>query len=477
MKRFSILRIVAWLLPVALVIWISIRLIVPGSSVAVVFHQSAIGDVLKGFSDAMYFSEVRGVGNQARRDMIANGARFTLSPWRPFTGVKLGFAFENPRARIDILGVGLPNREDIRRTLYAPAFAEYADWDVVREGDMVLLQREPQYGSIAEFTTSPPPGNEVMLLNTTLGNPSLPADTEDGDARHMNISLLGTHTFYAYIENEPLDISFSKQDANLKNGPDRITAFVYNQAGERLFAETLQDDGDETQSTRRGPGQTMHIFLDGIPTGIYRLVLEANSDVVITSIAASTSQLVLTDVLRAESAEPISLSLVGFSMNIQNADTKSAVVTINEKDETIPAGGKRHFVFSDAEQSITFASQKLTLTSEGEFVLDSFNHFVPRFSLPLLERNVADAYDIKYLYAEYREPEKTSDGVFLTGATFPLNSLVQTDAGYRFVLLTDDETALPLTFGDVSLTLTKPPITAEGIVNKVKDILKNWFSS
>lgn len=468
---FVLMRICIWCIPLLLAVWISIRAIVPSSTISVTFHQTAIGDLFGGFSNMEYFSAPRGSGSAARRDMLGNGSLFFLAPWRSFTGATLSLTFEKPDTRVTLIGVGLPNMEDIRRTLYDPTYASYADWNAIRQGDAVLLQRYEQYSSIAEFLASPPAGDEVMVMNEQIGTPNVEADAAGGEPHRIAAPLLGTHTLYAYVENEPLDVTLTKQDANRKNGPDRLTAFVYTMQGERLFAQTLQDDGDETQSEIRRSGQEMQILLDNLPAGVYRIVLEASTDVMITSLSAHNSQLVLTDTLRAEpSGQPLTVSLYGIGLTVQNTHTDPTSLILNGETVTIPAGTTQSFAFQDIEQHITFSADALVLKSDGEFVFDTFTHFLPRYGFPLLERDVADAHEVNYIYGRYMEPQESAGGLLTTAASFPLADLLKTEAGYRFLIEVDDEQALPLTLGDISATMTKPPLTLKRIVEKATSV-------
>jgi hypothetical protein len=190
---------------------------------------------------------------------------------------------------------------------------------VVQDGNVAVLATDPSlvlsYDSVDEFLNSPPPYSRVAVggpyelrLDLTPRvkpgasvSPSAIAEyvVDDVQAGHysppsftVDALIRGGASFYTYVENGRLSVSFVKQDLNWYIGPDTVMVQVYGMMGEDLGSFVLEDDGDVSEARERGSPQLAVLKVPGLNRGIYQIRVLASHDVLISQFTVNQRYLV-----------------------------------------------------------------------------------------------------------------------------------------------------------------------------------------
>jgi hypothetical protein len=153
--------------------------------------------------------------------------------------------------------------------------------------------------SAETYLSNPPAGATTGTVGLTLKDPEpvrLPGYTPASVDTVISTPLRSSHTLYAYLENEPFHMSLTKQDLNWYNDPDVVEVRVYKD-DDLVYRVTFDDDGITDDSRRLGPKEVGEIVNPGpgLPEpGVYKIVIDANNDTVISNITTNLHKIVLT---------------------------------------------------------------------------------------------------------------------------------------------------------------------------------------
>lgn len=149
--------------------------------------------------------------------------------------------------------------------------------------------------NVSDFLLRPPSDSTIAVqqpinINTAPDVTDLKINRSASLA--INRSLRGGHTFYTFVDNEPLEFIITKQDMNWYEGPDDLKITVYSNSLAEQCNITIPDDGDTTNSRAMGPMQTRTISIPELDTGVYKIVLEGGGDLYIQNISTKQDKLV-----------------------------------------------------------------------------------------------------------------------------------------------------------------------------------------
>ncbi|MBU1867837.1 hypothetical protein KJ608_00020 [Patescibacteria group bacterium] len=100
--------------------------------------------------------------------------------------------------------------------------------------------------------------------------------------------IRGTVSFWIYLSDKDLSISFTKRDINRYQGEDEYTVKVFGLTDQLLFSRLVEDDGNTEVSYLDYP-QEVKIQTLVPASGVYRLVFESNLSRQERSVATDTS--------------------------------------------------------------------------------------------------------------------------------------------------------------------------------------------
>jgi hypothetical protein len=104
-------------------------------------------------------------------------------------------------------------------------------WHKVGSGPY-LYQKNSNYISLNNFVKNPPQNKIVGIkdyrnTDILLPNTSIPNYRPSASNISINTPLRGKTTLYAYLNNEPFFMSFSKRDLNWQDDPDTVKITIY----------------------------------------------------------------------------------------------------------------------------------------------------------------------------------------------------------------------------------------------------------
>ena len=171
-----------------------------------------------------------------------------------------------------------------------------------------LYQRNPKFTSVDKFLLSPPKDSLIgtYAYDTDLAKsdlvtiPGYSASTSESNSAAANMDtvintpLRGRHVMYVYLHNEPFIMTIKKQDLNWYPDPDVMNINVYKD-NNLVHSSQIDDDGITDASKKVLPPQEVTIKNSGpgLPeNGVYKIILDANSDTVISQIKTNLHKIV-----------------------------------------------------------------------------------------------------------------------------------------------------------------------------------------
>ena len=291
------------------------------------------------------------------------------------------------------------------------------------------------------------------------------------------LPLQGPHELFTAIgDEEALKIAITLHDLNLVAGADEGVVRVFSQSGEMVGQAAFTDDGNVLADSVASSSQTVTIAPDGLPAGVYRVVLSATSDIVFEQFVTRQNYLVVKNavtlaphegiVLLNTSAKKITLEPLAAEA-LGTATFGSTPVTLSEVKGKVVA----HSI--DREISaIILPGGQTKITGEGFFALGTSAFFTPE---PAGFSNFLAAPESYKAVAAYFLPQ-TKEGNWRTAnSSFELATLAQERGAYKFVLSAPlvREVGGEVKIHGVDITFRKPPLTVRSFLSSLKSFVKD----
>ncbi|MBI2426757.1 MAG: hypothetical protein HYV34_02825 [Candidatus Kerfeldbacteria bacterium] len=493
-------------LPVALVVYLSILYFAPFGSREFSFElgkESPVFTELEpGQNVALPEEDLeRGVTYQR---VIGSPAEFTLNTGRPFQKAKMNVEFENTRENIVEMELQrIPNSALYISKPLQNRWVDELDWDRKSDGQagVTLLQRpsDPltnktvhQYASISDFLANPPRDAAVAAYRYNLKPYERVTPPPRREERiRIDKPLRGKHTMQTYLSpDEPLVFAVQFQDMNRSFGPDRFHFNVYNANDEKVFEQTIQDDGDESAGGVASARQSIDFRVADLLEGVHTVELDVSSDFLIQSIETEQDVLVFQNGLFLAGSEeyastipdlnrdPSTIFIVGKSASFSTShpfglqeitlDGRTLSLTepgvkITEKlslnavptpEDTIEIGVPKNDVQLSTDGVIAFSKEQIFLPYPGLITLTSTTNI-----------NTVD-----YIIAsDYSSPEK--NGFWKSAkAEFDLTQVQTVDNTLHFRFVAQGIGSHPSDFKihKITVVLEKEPLTLENFLPRLK---------
>lgn len=317
------------------------------------------------------------------------------------------------------------------------------NWNVV--GNMpYLYQKNNTYTSVDEFLTNPPKDAIIGLYDY---DPELLKQFETRLADYapstsdtiISTPLRGKHVMYVYLDGEPFKMTITKKDMNWYEDPDVMNIRVYKDVV-KVYEASIDDDGVTDNSGKISSAQEVTIQNPGpgIPEpGVYKVILDANEDTIITSIRTNLHKIVFeSPIFPAENADVYSkiFSKTVPSTFYSDALSLSAITYHDGGKQTINIGDK-DFKISDVKLDFTSRTPeglfKISVPSNDVIIRGTMGYFAASpdqffrpsefYLLPISSRDDADIAD--YILTNYMPSQKEGDWQVAT-ASFDLSNAV-----------------------------------------------------
>ncbi len=431
------LRIILWPLLGLVVLWLLYMAIVPSGKTTYVQDFSGDNFFIQKLTPV---ERVEPIQNGAQQ-IIGDPVYFSLRTPRRFNSAKIEIKYKN-NSNWPIIETGVLVDKTVWRYQTEPIANSIIDqltktWNVIREGDTILLQRQKKYGSINDFLRNLPPRDGIALYNYNLQNKYLLSDyqSSNGDLI-IDYALRGPYQFYTYIKNEELNFKFSFVDLNINKDKDPIDVYVYSN-DKVIASKHIDDDNIPEGSNIVSPVKKVELKIDNLPEGVYKIEIKANDDIVTKKIETKQSKLAFISSIRLVDDNKKNIVMYSDSNQI-------SVQTINpSKLQTILIGGKKLELNETYKQidlvtgnssikEIELAKDDIMLSGDGVFSFSRDELVTPDFKKVNSRIDIVKS-DINYILANYQLPQQTG-GWETSTAEVDLNKAYREFNKYSFMI-------------------------------------------
>ncbi|MCU0679195.1 MAG: hypothetical protein MUC28_01970 [Planctomycetes bacterium] len=310
-------------------------------------------------------------------------------------------------------------------------------WEVMREGNTVLLQKEKKFNSISEFLIGLPPREEIAAYNYNLKSELVIADyAMSAKNNTLTQSLRGPYQFYTYLGGEEeVDYSFSFVDLNQNRDSDPVDVNLYYQ-GSFIDSHRLDDDGNAADNNKPSDRRELDLKLVGLPAGVYKVEVRANDDIITKQIAAKQQKMAFINKinLAGGNSEDITLYTDGTQLHVLTDDpAKLQAIKVNGVSLELEETYKQYdLVLPGTTTAIVLAEDGVTLAGDGVFSFSREALINADFKKVSGSLDVMAA-GIKYVIADYLPPSDT-DGWRTAKAAFDLSAAYRENGAYSFLI-------------------------------------------
>jgi hypothetical protein len=349
------------------------------------------------------------------------------------------------------------------------------NWPKVGSGPY-LYQKYPNYKTVNEFISHPPQNKVVGIFDypdydSLQANLSIPNYQPSKAKISINVPLRGKTIMYVYLNNEPFNMSLTKQDLNWYSDPDVAKISVYKDK-DKVFDATIDDDGNSTDNHKPGFKQTVNIKNPGpgLPeSGVYKVVVDAPLDSLITNITTNLHKLAFEGPIYVaenqavygeivKKTNPTILTTNAQLLNFRSDHEQSNTAMVDM--QTIKITQPNQVVNSTNPKpsaAITIPSSDMIVNGSGyiAFSPDQFFSPTPYKILPM--NSAEDINQVDYILTNYPgAPEHNGDWLVAT-RDFDLHDAVVTKGQLSWVLETPSlkENKHTVEYKQIEMTLSK----------------------
>lgn len=367
--------------------------------------------------------------------IIGDPVYFSLRTPRRFDQAKLTIKYKNnsgrPLIEAGVLADKVIWRYDLKplenRTIDQVGLA----WSQTREGDLILLQKDKKFASLADFFKNLPPHDQIAVYNFQPDHEFiLPGYVKNERETAVKIPLQGDYQFYTYIKNETLFFKFRIRDLNMNRDSDQAVINLYYR-GKLIDAREMPDDGIISDKGQASQAKELLLEIPGLPEGAYKIEFRANNDIITDEIITRQQKLAFIDKIdlagsgKSEFAVFTDSSFTGFM-----TDNPASLQNIEKDGGTIAVGKTYELYTTKNKNAVTkFILNKddITISGNGNFSFSSGSLFRPEFV------SVDDHLDVKtaginFIIAKYETPGN-EDGWQVASADFDIRNAYREQAG------------------------------------------------
>lgn len=357
-------------------------------------------------------------------------------------------------------------------------FLNDTSWNITGTNSPFLYQRKKQFGSVDNFLANPPTNSLIGTYDYDMDvgskAASLPDYQPSTQETTIDTPLRGRQTFYVYLQNEPFHMTIEKQDLNWYEDPDPVTINVYKDKD--LVSQVIADDDGITNNSQKTlPPQEINIDNPGpgLPeNGIYKVVIDANTDTIIKRITTNLHKIVFAGTLfpasNSQSYEPVVASTSAATIYTDalmiSATTYhgSGLQNIIVGDQIVPLVGVKDvypITPKDAITKIVIPKGDVVLNGfQGYFAFSEDQFFQPTTHrlLPINSKDDTDLVD--YIVTDYSPPQKKEDWQ-IAEKTFDISSAYIKNGLLSWIIMAPhlQENNSEILIDNINVTLSKKP--------------------
>jgi hypothetical protein len=301
------------------------------------------------------------------------------------------------------------------------------NWNKVGNGPY-LYQKKPTYNSVGEFLNKIPENKIIGVVDYKKSDSlqpkiKLPNYQPANTTTSINTPLRGKTTLYAFLNHEPFNMSFTKQDLNWYTDPD-VTKISVFKGKDKVFDATVDDDGNTTGNHKIGNEETVEIKNPGpgLPeSGVYKIVIDASDDSLITNISTTLHKISFEGPLYVADnhevygnitpdTKPTNLITNAQSLSFRSDHNHSTIAKINQQTVNVNKANQTFTATSNTPSStIAIPNSDMIVNGSGYFAFNADQFFVPIPYKILPINSAEDIAQADYILTDYKTPRHEGD--------------------------------------------------------------------
>jgi hypothetical protein len=440
----------------------------------IAFHPGVVGTV--GPVSRISLDHKSGILSQ-----LGNLIYYTNPMKQPFDQARVQVTFRNTSLSQEVdLGYRDETEWHYALTALDVPFLNAITWPKLSGNGLTLYQKTPTYSSVNEFLMNLPEDKVVGTLgydladsdSTSITMPNYQPAKQD---TVINTPLRGETTMYAYLQNEPFHLTVTKQDLNWYADPDVVNIKVYKD-NDVVATGIINDDGNATNNHKVGAPQSVTINnpKGNAENGVYKIVIDASDDSVVTRIQTNLHKLVFAGpIYPVENSGVYGGVATGTSPTTLYTDAPTVEAqTYHSATQTVQVGGQSLAISSaDAQPTVSAATEATdsalvpvvvpqsdaVINGVGYFSFTPDEFFAPT---PYKTLNINDSTDlglVDYIITNYQPPVQLGGGWESQTLNFNLNSAVTQKGKLSWLISAPglQENGRSIEIKSISMTLTK----------------------
>jgi hypothetical protein len=354
-------------------------------------------------------------------------------------------------------------------------------WNYVGSSPAVY-QKDNHYSSFREFLTEPPQGVTAVFNydKNSFRQDYIPDYNPSDQNTIINTPLRGNVVFYTYLNNELFKLNVAKQDLNTYEDPDVVSIKIYKE-NDVVYSAQIDDDGIiDNSGVVLAPSE---VFIQNpgpeLPEpGVYKVVINAPSDTVITRLTTNLHKLVFASPIFlasnhevypkiVEKTEPnkIFSDALGFTFQTYHLEgrqllkigTESAQLNLKEELFATPSA-----TATESSQLTEIEIPKSDVVVKGKlgyFAFSPDQFFQPtRYKLQSIE-NREDLKGVDYIIADYT-PSRQEGEWRVAEAEFDLKTAVIKNGKLSWLIKAPglEESGNEIVIKKIEIELVKKPL-------------------
>lgn len=411
-KNIWKIRFFLWVILFGIMFWLFWMAIVPSGKIIYINDFEKENEFIQKLSPQ---DRVEPTSNGTQK-IIGDPIYFSLRTPRRFEKAKFTIKYKN-KSNLSIIEMGPLVDKTLWQYDLRPLENKIIDqlsmvWDVKREGDLILLQRNnlsasSTYSSIDDFVNNLPDTERIAVYNYNLDYEYFIDGYEASEVeKSIDYSIRGPFSFYTYIKNEDLNFDFSILDINENKDKDSVVLNLYYD-GELIDSVSLEDDGISGEEQGESEFRNIRMQSAGLPEGVYKIELKVNDDIVTKNIKTTQSKIAFVNKLwiYKENENVPSVFTDSKKLNAQTVNPASLQkIKIGDKDLDLEETYKLFSTDLDfGMNEIVLEKDDIILSGNGVFSFSEEELFNPK--IKQVDSNLdIDKDNIDYIISRYEYP-------------------------------------------------------------------------
>lgn len=477
-----LLQIIFVAIPFVIFGWLVLLDIVPSGEMVIEYRPGDVSPFVNSLLPSDRVQNLEDENGKTFARIINEPVYFSVDlPNTKFETVEVEVEFENEDQPIFEVGALLDifsSSYDLRP--FHNLIIEESDWDFLKDGETVLLDRTGEISSIKKFLEDLPPRGKLATYHFDLEEPYRITDYQSlSEPQTIGVSLRGYHQFLTYIKDETFSMNVSFSDMNRTYGEDDVVLRVRNELGDIVLERSLEDDNNLSED-QEPSNREISVDVRGLPEGVYKVELSGTSDIFWRKIVTSQRYVTFTSkIYTADQVGYLDAPMpVEFFTNAKNLVLET---THSESTQTVEFGSDSVHIEKTHEKVpfeilqrgivrgfIPFGDMKIT--GDGKFAFSERSFFNPD-PVKLTAFSDLDALGVDYILTSYIAPDDSA-GVLTNQTTFNLSE-ISNDSTAKFIVSVPriNEINSTVDIHKITLKFKKKPLSRSGFLKEVISLL------